>query len=396
MKARALHCKEKRSAGHRLDAAAPLQNAPPAPIALCRTPGPSTMHLQFIIGTLRHLTIATAFLLAAPASAQKTELRILTWVDYVDPEVTAEFGRQHNVEFKYFYFNSDSERDKLLTESDGKGFDVVTVNGSVVEHYRKLGWLAPLDPARMPDLKHASPRWRDGYPGTKQYAVPYMMGTLGLAFRRDLVPEGVDSWMDVFEPNKTLCGKIYMGGDSRELINVALKAAGAKSSSLDPADYKRAEALLLKQKPCVAAYIYPTQDKSIMSDGRAAVAMAFSSDMATLAESDSRVEYVVPKEGGGLWVDYIVAMAASSNPELAMAFLNYTHKPQVHARLAMFTGAMPTNPAAEKLLPAKVRANRTIFPDAQTLARSEEDKGSPAQIVKLRNNIFSKVVRRSR
>jgi spermidine/putrescine transport system substrate-binding protein len=124
--------------------------------------------------------------------------------------------------------------------------------------------------------------------------------------------------------------------------------------------------------------------------------MAFSSDMAKFAETDSRIEYVVPKEGGGLWVDYTMAMAASSNLELAMAFLNYTHKPQVHARLAMFTGAMPTNPAAEKLLPAKMRANRTVFPDAQTLARSEEDKSSPAHIVKLRNNIFSKVVRRQR
>jgi len=344
-----------------------------------------------LLAALRGL-VAAVLLLALPAHAERKELRFLTWVEYVDPEVTAEFARKHGADIKFFYFNSDSERDRLLTESDGRGYDLVTINGPAVDHYRRLGWLARLDPSRLPDLAHASPRWRDGYPGAREYAVPYMVGTLGIAYRRDLVPEGIDSWMDLFQPDEALCGKIYMSGDSRELINMALKAIGATAASTDPAAYARAEALLLAQRPCVAGFAYPTQENSILSDGRAAAAMAFN-DVAGLIETDPRVAFVVPKEGGGLWVDYTVALASSPNRDLALQFLNYTQKPQVHARLALFAGAMPTNPAAEKLLPAKVRADRNRFPDAATLARSEEDKGSPAHIVRLRNAIFSKVVR---
>jgi len=334
-----------------------------------------------------------ALLTAAPAHAEKAQLHFYTWVEYMDPEVVKDFSRRNNVEVKFSYFNSDSERDQRLTESNGRGYDLVMLNGPVIETYRKLGWLEPLDEARMPQLRNASARWRDAYPAARRYAIPYMLGTIGVAYRSDLVPGGVDSWLALFQPAKALCGRIYMGGDSRELINIALKASGARANSTDPAEYRRAEALLLKQKPCVASYEYPTADKSILSDGRAVAAMAFSSDMATLQEIDPRVRYVIPREGGGLWADYIGVLATSSNKRLATAFLNYLHTPAVHARLTEYTGAMPTNPAAEKLLPPEVRANRTIFPDPQVLARSEEDKGSPPEINRLRNAIFSKVVR---
>jgi hypothetical protein len=90
-----------RPAGHRFPTGR-LQNALPVPMARCRHPGYLPMPLHSI-GTLRQLGLATTLLLAAPALAQKTELRILTWVEYMDPEVTAEFGRQHNFEFKYFF-----------------------------------------------------------------------------------------------------------------------------------------------------------------------------------------------------------------------------------------------------------------------------------------------------
>jgi len=339
------------------------------------------------------LALCVGLLMPGPAHAGKPSLHFFTWVEYIDPEVVKDFSRRHNVEIRFSYFNSDSERDQRLTETSGRGYDLVMLNGPVIETYRKLGWLEPLDEARMPQLRNASARWRDAYPAARKYSIPYMLGTLGVAYRSDLVPGGIDSWLDVFQPTKALCGRIYMGGDSRELINIALKASGARADSTDPADYKRAEALLLKQKPCVAAYEYPTTGKSVLSDGRAVAAMAFSSDMATLQETDPRVRYVVPREGGGLWADFIVVLATSSNKKLAMAFLDYLHTPAVHARLTEYTGAMPTNPAAEKLLPPEVRANRTAFPDPQVLARSEEDKGSPPEITRLRNTIFSKVVR---
>lgn len=327
-------------------------------------------------------------------AAEVPVLRFYTWPEYIDTGAVADFEKEYGARVRYFYFNSDSERDRRLADSEGRGFDVVTLNGPVIETYRKLGWLRKLDSARMPDLNNADSRWRNAYPAARDYAVPYMLGTLGIAYRRDLVPEGVDSWLDLFRPVPKLCKRIFMGGDARELINMALKAGGARSSSTNPDDYRRAESLLLAQKPCVLQYAYPTiDDQSPLLRGTVAAAMTFSSDAATLKKVDARIEYVIPREGGGLWVDYQGILAGTPNPDLAMKFLNFLHRPAVNARIAESTGAMSTNPAGMRLLPASVRANSIVFPDAATLARTEEDKGSPPDISRIRNAIFLKVMR---
>lgn len=112
----------------------------------------------------------------------------------------------------------------MLLETEGKGFDVVLLNGASIRILAKRGWLEPLDESSIPNLVHVDPRWRTAFEKAEEFGVPYFWGTLGIVYRKDLVPFEVSSWMDLLRPVPELQGKIVMIGDSADMIGVALKA----------------------------------------------------------------------------------------------------------------------------------------------------------------------------
>ncbi|MFT8086127.1 ABC transporter substrate-binding protein, partial [Salmonella enterica subsp. enterica serovar Enteritidis] len=60
---------------------------------------------------------------------------------------------------------------------------------------RKL--LEPIEQARLPALRHVARRWRDS---CGRYAVPYLWGTLGIAYRSDRIEQAPRSWADLLKP----------------------------------------------------------------------------------------------------------------------------------------------------------------------------------------------------
>jgi spermidine/putrescine-binding protein len=57
------------------------------------------------------------------------ELVFLTWSEYMEPEVVAAFEQKFNAKIKFVYFDADDTRDDMLVETDGRGYDLVLVNG---------------------------------------------------------------------------------------------------------------------------------------------------------------------------------------------------------------------------------------------------------------------------
>ena len=103
------------------------------------------------------LIVATSLWIAnAQAAEDKSaqELVVLNWEDYMDLELIAEFEEKFDVKIREVYFENDNERDKLLIQSDGKGYDIAIVDGTTIAKYQKLGWLAKIDGAQIPNLHH--------------------------------------------------------------------------------------------------------------------------------------------------------------------------------------------------------------------------------------------------
>jgi len=345
--------------------------------------------------TILLILIAGLLLSNTQAVAQETpELLVLNWPNYLDPDLVERFERQYGVKVREVYFEGDDQRDEMLVNSDGAGYDVVLVSGNMLQTYLRSGWLEPVTEVQVPNLKHVSPRWRNAFPAADGFAIPYTWGTLGIGYREDLVPEPIESWMQLFRPAEPLQGRIAMLSHNRDLVGMALMALGHSSNSQNAQELIEAEELLLAQRPHVRTYGYIglTPDSAMVS-GEIVASMMFNGDALMLQEFEPGIRFGVPREGGNLWVDYFVVMSRSIRKDLAFAFVDFLNDPKNAAQAAQFVYYATTNESAEKLLPGDFRTDPVIYPSPETLERSEFFKPLPPRIIGRYNSITANVIR---
>ena len=345
--------------------------------------------------------LALAFLLiciagyafATDTDTTKQTLMFYNWPDFVDPELVAEFEKEFNARVEFTYFESDEIRDEEITATGGAGFDVIVVNEVQMGSYIKRGWIAPLDPAALQNLEHIDPNWLNAFDGlTNGYGVPYFMGTLGIAWRNDLYPNGVSSWRELLEPEPELRGRIMMNTFGRELVGFALKAEGHSVNTPDLDLIGAAGDLLLRQKPYVNTYGVPavTEESSLITGDIWATPM-YSGDVLMLQELDEQIEYRLPDEGGMLWIDYLTVGGQSDRKELATAFINFLNRPSVAAQNAEYTFCATPNLAARKYASDEYLANPIIHPSEEQLARLEILLPLPARSTRRINTVYSEL-----
>ena len=334
-----------------------------------------------------------AFTVAAEADGPTEELVFLTWADYMDPEVVTEFEKEHGIKIVFRYFESDDARDEIVAGEDGRGYDLVMVNGLMVHSYAQRSWLAPVGALQIPNAAHLDTRWRTAFPSSERYGVPYFWGTLGIAYRRDLVPEGIATWKDFFAPPERLRGRISLLRSSRDVIGMALKSLGHSANTEDRDAIREAAGLLLAQRPFVRSYEYVSlTEKSALVTGEIWASMMYSGDALMVQEFHEDIVYVVPEEGSNLWVDYLAVMQSSPRKDLAAKFIDFLNRPEIAARNAEFVYCGTPNTAARNHLPTDYFDNKVINPDEAVLSRSEAYRELPPRVQRTLNSEFARVV----
>ncbi|WP_417518888.1 polyamine ABC transporter substrate-binding protein [Marinobacter sp.] len=326
-------------------------------------------------------------------AAGPTELVFLNWSDYMDPEILEEFRQRTGIAVKQTYFETDAARDELLVETGGRGFDVAVIDGTSIRILAKRGWLEPVDETDIPNLKHVDPRWRAVHEDAEVYSVPYFWGTLGIAYRKDLVPSPVSSWMDLLQPAEELYGSVAMISDTRDLIGVALKALGYSLNSTDQKQLHEAEALLQSQAPAVKTYKYVSRgESSALVNGQVVMSMMYNGGALEVQEYHDEIAFILPEEGSNIWVDYLSVLSASTNKAAAKHFIDFLNEPEIAARLAQAVHFASPNLSANALLPAEFKSDPVIYPSQEALEKSETYRRLPARAQKIRAAIFSRLV----
>ena len=328
------------------------------------------------------------------AYAQSTPvLTVLNWSEYIDPEVVSAFEKKYNVKVHDVYYENDDERDKLLVQTGGSGYDLGIVNGVMLETYKKKNWITPVNLQDVPNLQHIDETMRNSHEGANGYSLPYAWGTLGIAYRADLVKKPIETWMDLFQPEAELHGKIVMIKGTRELLGAALNAKGYSVNSMNKKELAEAEALLLAQKPHVSIYghIELTAD-SVLVTGKALATITYNGDALTLNELNSNIKYVVPKEGSTVWVDHWVVFAKSANKVLAHQFLNFINEPKIAAQNAEYLYMATPNLAAAEFLSEEFLEDSIIHPPAEQLESLEAYRQLQGRGLRTRSQIYNRVM----
>ena len=334
------------------------------------------------------------YTLMAPVMAGAETLTLYNWPDYMPPAILEDFTRETGHTVKVIAYESDELKTDTLISTRGEGFDMMVSSGYTTHSYVKQGWIGKLDESLLPHLKHCGERWRAEFPDIRQHAIPYLWGTIGIAWRNDKVTPAVTSWQALLAPDASLKGRIMMFDDAIELTAVALKSIGKSMTESSDSAMRMAEAILVAQKPYVSRYGYETiSDDARLIQGSIWMTPLYNGDGIKLQAMDNRIRFTVPEEGTSLWIDYVMILEASSHKKEAHAFLDYLYRPDVAARLSNELMFATPNDAARPLQPAKIRENKAIYPDQETLARSEVIKPFSDQQVARRNAIADRLVK---
>lgn len=311
-----------------------------------------------------------ALLLWLSGYSQAAELVIYNWEYYLAPEVKNRFEQETGIHIKEVNFDSDEARNRLLSGGYPPEFDIVFIDS-----------LSLKDPV-WKDLFVTLPDWigKQNKAATEpalaancgELAVPYMWGSIGIAYRRSQVTHPITRWRQLLEPESGLAGRIVMVDDPFDLISVALKAAGYSVNTRNKNELENAYHLLRKQRPFVAAYqlsFAAAMDSNIGK--QVAAAMVYNGDFNTLQQTSVYKDwvYVVPEEGSPLWLDCISVLKTTEHPNEAERFLAFLTRPDI----AILNGeALGFTPALRKsYLPASILTNTVSYPPEQQLQRSE-------------------------
>ncbi len=303
-----------------------------------------------------------------PGSAPKT-VNLAIWSNYVAPETLELFKKETGITVAVTNYSSNEELLAKL-QAGATGYDVAVPSDYMVFAMAKLGLLTELDPAKIPNAKSLDPRYlKREYDATNRYSLPYDWGTTGIAVNRELYKGPIKGWKDLLT-RPELAGKFSLLDDPRETIGAAMKALGFSLNSSNPAELAKAKALLLAAKKRVKAFTSETL--AGLTSGEFAVSHAYSSDaLQARRATKGKVEFVIPEEGGTVWIDNLVIPKGAKNVEEAHRLVNFLLNPEITLKTVTAILVAPANQEAAKLLSADLKADAMLFPSEKTLSRSE-------------------------
>jgi len=300
---------------------------------------------------------------AAELGPLEGELNLYNWSDYIAPEVIPGFEREFGVRVTYDTFESSEEMVAKL-QAGARGYDLVVPPTYAVTALVAAGLLAPLSPRYLGNRGNVAPVFRGlAHDPGDRYTVPWQWGMTGIAWRSDLAPPP-DSWGVFLEPRYR--GKMTMLDDPRDVIGAMLRLRGHSINSVNPAELAAARSDAVAAKANLKAYLSaPVKGQLIAGD--VWLAQLWNGDAAQAA-----LRWVLPLEGGTLWIDSLVVPAAAPHPRAAHEFINFILRPEIGAAISGATGYGTPNQAAMPLLERPVP-----YPSSNELARLEiqEDLG---------------------
>lgn len=316
----------------------------------------------------------------APEPASKT-VNVYIWTNYLPGDVIADFERETGIEVNVdTYDSNEAILDKL--QSGVADYDVVVPSDYMVKILIPQGLLAEIDPARLPNLKHLDPRFlNQKYDPGNRHSLPYLWGTTGIGYDKAKIKEPIDSWGALFD--ERYAGRILMLDDTREAFGAALKLMGKSINETDPAVLRQAAEKLKRQKRLVRTY-NSSDFANLLAAGDVDVAHGWNGEMAEAVDAaPDRLAYVVPKEGGTLWVDNLAISKTARNVDSAYAFLDFVMRPEIAARIVNDVHYAGANRAAFDRIDEKIRTNPAIYPPQEVLDRCEliEDLGETTTLL---------------
>ena len=332
-------------------------------------------------------------------------VNIYSWAYSIPQSVLEKFEKETGIAINYDVYDSPEVMEtKLLAGSSGYDVVMVTV-WPYLSRQREAHLYRPLSRPLLFNWDLLDPnllvRMETADPGN-QFAVPFLWGTTGFAFNRQMIQERfpdapTQSWAMLFDPAVMVrfadCGVLLLDSPN-DVIPAVLKYLGKNPTSDNEEELKEAGRQLLAVRPFVRKF----QPMSSMEDSLSqdyCVVEGFSGELLQAQKMGKKngidIQYVIPEEGTALWIDALAIPRDAPHVNEAHAFINFMLRPENIAKVTEGIETANSIPSSLSLLPKAIAENPLIFPPQEVLAKLYVDKAHSPQYERLRLREWTRV-----
>lgn len=330
------------------------------------------------------------FLVSLSTNAKEQPLNVYLWEDTLSPQVIDRWNRTHGTPLQLSHFDNDDERNLLMMKNTQLPFDVVVLDNVSANIYGQLGGFENL--SRLPNRKHNDSIWNQS---CGDYAVPYFWGTVGIAYRKDLITAPPKTWHDFVHSPESQWGKIGMINDTVESFLPLFYSLGLSPTTENRDEIQQAYPALQAFSERILSFEYIlSYFRSHPNTDTMQLALAYSGDQYSLNRlfGQDIWGFIVPEDRLYLWVDCLAISRHSQNKHAAKAFLNFLSDPKIAAINATDIKAATPNRSALKQMPDWYRNDASLFPASERIESGQIDGVLSAKNISLRTKILNRIV----
>jgi spermidine/putrescine transport system substrate-binding protein len=220
----------------------------------------------------------------------------------------------------------------FFRQEQDTGWDIIALSDWVVGLMRQAGWLEALDHSSLPNVEtNLLSAFRDPpYDPGNSHSAPWQGGVTGIAYDPNKTGFEIRSFADLWD--ERLAGHVGMLTEMVDTMSLTLLMLGVDPQAATLDDVARATERLIEQREAGVVRGYYGQDYAQeMASGNTWATMAWSGDVFfyKFIGGAPDLEFVVPEEGGVLWVTPLEVPLGAKHPTDAHLFMDWFYQPEI-------------------------------------------------------------------
>jgi spermidine/putrescine transport system substrate-binding protein len=311
-----------------------------------------------------------------PEGFRGQSMTLYNWTDYINTDTITHFETLCDVTVNLENYGSNDELIAKLRLGN-PGYDVVVPTGNIIPVMIREELLEPLDLSMIPNFETNISEFLQGpeYDPENMYTVPYQWGMIGVGYNRAAVGGEIVTWEDVWNYE----GNVAWVEEPDAILGFALRILGYDPNTSDPEEITAARDYLMDNGGNVRT-IAQGDGRLRLQSGEVDIVIAYNGEILRVQKEcnenpslgcENELDFVIPEEGGLIWVDNLSIPVDAPNPALAHAFLDYMLDPVVSAVNSNLTAyATPIQPAIDDgLILEEFLTSPLVYPDDTVTAR---------------------------
>lgn len=358
------------------------------------------------------ITVALAICgtcLFAGCSNRSEQLKLFSQGEYMDEAIFAEFEEWYKQEtgetVKVTMNDFDSNEDMYtLIDMDHADYDLICPSDYMIEKMIKNGLCRPVDKEIL-DISQNGLIKEEYLDATKvfdselKYSVPYMFGTFGIMYNRENIDKDVTSWSEIFTENRDKT--VFLKASARDTYHAAslfLKrgeitslTGEAKKQAVQNVFGDTSDGNINAVKNMLNAWkgsgkLWDNENgKFDMAQNKADIGLFWSCDAGyvmndyeddggSLKQGNKDLWYVIPQEGGNVYLDSFVISKYAKNTKAANYFLKFLCTKAVAKANSIYCGSISPVASAYDELKAEYESMNLTDDDSIFKGTSQEWK----------------------